>query len=63
MIMTAMIDYFRREGCYFVDLLWNEDKLVEVPSNHQVAWNVLDRVVIKLESQNLYDDNCKVLLD
>ena len=38
-----------RERCYFVDLPWNEDKLVEVPSNHQVALNVLNRVVIKLE--------------
>ena len=37
--------------------------MVEVPSNHQVVLNVLDRVVIKLERQNLYDDNCKVFLD
>ena len=48
-----------REGCYFVDLPWNEDKLVEVPSNHQVALNVLGRVVIKLEKQNL-NDYCKL---
>ena len=37
--------------------------MVEVTSNHQVALNVLDRVVIKLEQQNLYDDYCKVFLD
>ena len=62
------IDSFRssitlREGCYFVDLPWNEDKLVQVPSNHRVALNVLNHVVIKLERQNLYDDYCKVFLD
>ena len=37
-----------RERYYFVDLPWNEDKLVEVPSNHQMVLNVLDHVVIKL---------------
>ena len=52
-----------REGCYFVDLLWNEDKLIEILSNHQVALNVLDHAVIKLEKQNLYDGYCKVILD
>ena len=62
------IDSFRssiaiKEGFYFVDLSRNKDKLAEVPSNHQVAVNVLDRVVIKLEKQNLYDDECKVFLD
>ena len=51
-----------RAGCYFIDLLWKEYKLVEIPSNHQVALNVLD-YVIKLERQNLYDDYCKVFLD
>ena len=58
------IDSFRssitfREGCYFIDLPWIEDKLVEVPSNHQMALNFLDHVVIKLERQNSY----KVFLD
>ena len=57
------MDSFCREKCYFVDLPWNEDKLVEVPSNHQVTLNVLDRVVIKLEKQNQYNDYCKVFLD
>ena len=51
-----------REGYYFVDLPWNEDKLVEVPSSHQVALNVFDLVVIKLERQNLYEYS-KVFLD
>ena len=38
--------------------------MTEFITNHQLALNVLDRVVIKLESQNLYDDNCfKVFLD
>lgn len=62
------IDAFRssitfRDGCYFVDLPWNENKLSEVPSNHQVALSVLDRVVTKLEKQKLYDDYCKVFFD
>ena len=62
------IDAFRssitfRDGCYFVDLPWNENKLSEVPSNHQVALSVLDRVVTKTEKQKLYDDYCKVFFD
>ena len=28
-----------------MDVPWNEDKLLEVPSNHQVALNVLDHVI------------------
>ena len=46
-----------------MDLPWNEDKLLEVLSNHQVALNVLDHIVIKVEKQNLYKDYCKVFLD
>ena len=45
-----------RDRCYFVDLPWNEDKLLEVPSNHQEALNILDHVVTKTEKQNQYDD-------
>ena len=52
-----------RDGCYFVNLPCNEDKLLEVSSNYQVVLNVLDRVVTKLEKQNLYDNYCKVFLD
>lgn len=52
-----------RDKCYFIDMPWDEDKLSTVPSNHGVALGVLNRVVDRLSSQNLYEEYCKVFLD
>ena len=31
---------YYKYSCYFVDLLWEENELKTVPSNHQVSFNV-----------------------
>ena len=48
------------DGHYNVKLPWHEDVLEKVPSNHNVALTVMDRVSKKLEKDNLMDDYIKV---
>ena len=48
------------DGQYNVKLPWHEDVLEKVPSNHNVALTVMDRVSKKLEKDNLMDDYVKV---
>ena len=48
---------------YYIKLPWYEDKLEKVPSNHNIALAVLDKVVNKLEAQGLLDDYNNVFLD
>ena len=48
------------DGYYNVKLPWHEDVLEKVPSNHNVALTVMDRVSKKLEKDNLMDDYIKV---
>ena len=48
------------DGSYSVKLPWHEDKINSVPSNHEVSLSVLNRVVNKLERQNLFEDYAKV---
>ena len=49
-----------KDGAYHIKLPWHEEKIKTVPSNHAVALSVLDRVVKKLDKQNLLDDYNKV---
>lgn len=49
-----------KDNCYYVKLAWDEDKIKSVPSNHAVALNVLNRVVKKLEQQNLYEEYAEI---
>ena len=49
-----------KDGAYNVKLPWHEEKIKTVPSNHAVALSVLDRVVTKLDKQNLLEDYSKV---
>ena len=37
-----------KDNSYHIKLPWNEDKIGSVPSNHEVALSVLNRVVTKL---------------
>ena len=48
------------DGHYNVKLPWHEDVLEKVPSNHNVALTVMDRVSKKLEKDNLMNDYIKV---
>ena len=48
-----------RDGAYYVKLPWH-DLIESVPLNHEVALSVLDRVVSKLEKQNLLKDYADV---
>ena len=45
-----------KDNSYHVKLPWHEDKISSVPSNHDVALSVLNRVVTKLGSQGLWHD-------
>ena len=47
------------DGAYYVKLPWH-DLIESVPSNHEVALSVLDRVVSKPEKQNLSKDSADV---
>ena len=49
-----------KDNCYHVKLPWHEDKVREVPSNYDVALSVLNRVVKKLEQQNLLSEYLEV---
>lgn len=45
-----------KEYAYYIELPWNKDKLILVPSNYAVALKVLDRIVKNLEKKNLLDN-------
>ena len=47
---------------YYVKLPWHEDKINKVPSNFSISLSVLDRVVKKLEEENIYKDYLDVFL-
>ena len=42
-----------KKGQYYVSLPWDKEKFKLVPSNYEISLSVLDRVVKKLEKQNL----------
>ena len=44
-----------KDNSYHIKLPWHEDKISSVPSNHEVALSVLNRVVTKLENQGLWN--------
>ena len=48
------------DGHYNVKLPWHKDVLEKVPSNHNVALTVMDRVSKNIEKDNLMDDYVKV---
>ena len=49
-----------KDNRYYVDLPWYSEKVNQVPSNHQVALAVLNRVYKNLESKSLVDSYWKV---
>ena len=49
-----------KDNRYHVNLPWKKDVVDNVPSNHKVALSVLNRVVNKLEQNNLLDAYLKV---
>ncbi len=60
-----MIEKFKesivhKENKYFVKLPWNKDILDKVPSNHETALAVLNKVVENLEKKNLLSEYKKV---
>ena len=64
----AKIDSFRdsivyRDKSYYVELLWDEDKIRAVPANNNVSLKVVDRVVSSVEKKQLYEEYCKVFLE
>ena len=42
-----------KNGCYYVDLPWNENRVNRVPSNFHVALKVLDRTMTSLRKNKL----------
>ncbi len=42
-----------KDGHYFVELPWQQEKVKAVPSNHNVALKVLDRTLSQLNNKNL----------
>ena len=44
-----------RDGRYYVQLPWYEDKVELVPSNLNAALRIFERVVKDLEKKDLYD--------
>lgn len=45
----------------YVKLPWNEEKIKSILSNYAVELNALNRVVKKLERDNLYEKYAKVI--
>ena len=44
-----------KDNSYHIILPWHEDQISSVPSNHEVALSVLNRIVTKLENQVLWN--------
>ena len=49
-----------KDNAYHIKLPWHEDKINTVPSNHEIALAVLNRVFAKLENQGLWTDYVNV---
>lgn len=49
-----------KNNCYYVKLPWDVDKIKSVSSYHAISFNVLNRVVRRLEQQNLYDEYAEI---
>lgn len=49
-----------KDSLYHVQLQWYEDKIKSVPSNHNAALRILEKVNKNLDKKNLYDNYLKV---
>ena len=44
------------DNSYYVELSWDEEKIRSVPSNHQAALKILDKIIPELSSKNKLKD-------
>lgn len=49
-----------RNGKYYVELPWHQDRLEKVPSNHAASLRILDRVASSLTKKNRYAEYVEV---
>ena len=49
-----------KDNSYYVELSWDAEKKISVPSNHQAALKILDKIIPELSPKNKLDDYSNV---